>query len=102
MALLFSTQSPVGNVGVQLLGAGLLGLAVALTSVPFLWLLVYGRNRRIAFRGDWVRAARRGIWVGLVTALFVVLRAQAAFTLPLALFVIVMVALVELTLTVER
>ena len=102
VALLLTTRSPRGDVGVQLVGAGLLGLAVGLTTVPLYWLAAYARHRRIAYRGDWVRAVRRGTWVGVLVALFVVLRAQEAFSLPVALFAVVMVAFVEVTLSVQR
>ena len=102
VALLLTTRSPRGDVGVQLVGAGLLGLAVGLTTVPLFWLAAFARHRRIAYRGDWVRAVRRGTWVGVLVALFVVLRAQEAFSLPVALFAIVMVAFVEATLSVQR
>ena len=102
VALLLTTRSPREDVGVQLVGAGLLGLAVGLTTVPLFWLAAFARHRRIAYRGDWVRAVRRGTWVGVLVALFVVLRAQEAFSLPVALFAIVMVAFVEVTLSVQR
>ena len=40
-------------------GRALIGLAVALTLIPLVWLTVFGRHRRIAYRGDWLRAIRR-------------------------------------------
>jgi hypothetical protein len=101
-ALFLANRSPIGDVAAQLIGGALLGLAAGLTSAPFFWLAGFGRQRRIAYRGDWLRAARRALWVGLVVAIFVVLRAQGAFSLALAAFVIVLVAFVELTLSVER
>ncbi|HET7676383.1 MAG TPA: hypothetical protein VFK38_00860 [Candidatus Limnocylindrales bacterium] len=101
VGLLFTTRAPT-DVGVQLIGAGLLGLAFGLTTAPLLWLALFARHRRIAYRGDWTRALRRGAWVGVVVALFVVLRSQQAFSLPLALFVVVMVTFVEISLSVER
>ena len=58
------------------LGAVCIGLAFGLTAMPLFWLAVFARHRRIAYRGDWPRAIRRGAWVALVTALFVVLRLQ--------------------------
>jgi uncharacterized membrane protein YjjP (DUF1212 family) len=70
--------------------------------VPLFWLAVFARHRRIAYRGDWTRAVRRGLWVGLVVAFLVALRVQGAFSLPIAAFVIVLVAFLELTLSVER
>jgi hypothetical protein len=75
---------------------------VGLTTVPLFWLVVYGRNRRIAYRGDWLRAARRGAWVAVVVALLVVLRSQDALSLPLALFIAIMVVFVEISLSVDR
>lgn len=100
--LLLVSRSPLDGIGVQLLGGTLLGLAIGLTAAPLFWLASFGRHRRIAYRGEWLKAARRGAWLGLVLALFVVLRAQGAFSLALAAFVIVLVAFVEVTLSVER
>jgi hypothetical protein len=100
--IVFTRLSPEGSLAVQLSGAGLLGLALGLSVVPLAWLAVFARRRRIAYRGEWVRAARRGVWVGLVVALLVALRTQHALSLPLALFVVVLVAFVEASLTVER
>ncbi len=94
--------SPLGQAGVQLAGAGLIGLACGVTAVPLAWLAVFGRHRRIAYRGDWMRAARRGAWVALVIALLVALRTQHAFSMPIALFVVVMVTFVEVSLSVQR
>jgi hypothetical protein len=99
--LLFTTRFP-DEVTVQLIGAGLLGLAVGLTTVPLFWLVVYGRHRRIAYRGDWLRAGRRGAFVAVVVALLVVLRSQDALSLPLALFIGIMVVFVEISLSVDR
>ena len=63
---------------------------------------VFGRHRRIAYRGDWPRAIRRGAWVCLVTALFVVLRLIQVFQPPIALFVLAIVVVAEATLSAER
>ena len=101
VGLLFTTRAPT-DIQVELIAASMLGLAIGLTVVPLFWLARFAAQRRIAYRGDWVRAGRRGVWVGVVVALFVVLRAQGAFSLPLALFVIVMVSFVEVSLSVER
>jgi hypothetical protein len=102
VGLLITTRSPVGDVGIQLAGAALIGLACGVSAVPLAWLAACGRHRRIAYLGDWRRAARRGAWVGLVVALLVALRTQHAFSIPIALFVIVMVTFVEVSLTVDR
>ena len=42
------------------------------------------RQRRIAYRGDWLRAIRRGAWVGVLVAIFVVMRLNGIFQLPIA------------------
>jgi hypothetical protein len=97
-----ASRSPRGDPGAQLLGAALLGVSFGLTSGPLFWLAGFARGRRIAYRGDWLKAARRAGWVGLVVASFVLLRAQEAFSLPLALFVVAMVAFVEVTLSARR
>ncbi len=102
VGLLFTTRSPVGDVGVQLAGAGLLGLALGVTTVPLFWLAVFARRRGIAYRGEWLRAGRRGTWVAILAALFVVLRSQDAFSWPIAAFAVAMVAFVEVSLSVER
>jgi hypothetical protein len=97
-----SLRSPRGDPAAQLLGAALLGLSFGLTIGPLFWLASFARRRRIAYRGDWLKAARRGAWVGLLVAFFVLLRAQEAFSLPIALFVVAMVVFVEVTLTLGR
>ena len=93
---------PRGDAWVLLAGAVLLGTAVATTLAPLLWLVGFARNQRIAYRGEWWIAARRAALFGLVAAIFVLLRGQAALSLPLALFVTAMAVLVELTLSLRR
>ncbi len=99
---LLTRVSPLGRVEVQLVGAALIGLACGVSAVPLAWLAAFGRHRRVAYHGDWTRAARRGLWVALVVALLVALRTQQAFSLPVALFVVVMVLFVEVSLSVGR
>ena len=84
------------------LASPLIGLAVGLTTTPVAWLLVFGRHRRIAYQGDWTRAARRGGWVGLIVAIFIVLRLQGALELPIALFILALASVAEATLSAER
>jgi hypothetical protein len=84
------------------MGAVLIGLALGLTTTPLFWLAVFGRQGRMTYRGDWLRAGRRGLWVGIVSAVFVLLRIQGALQLPIVLFVIVMVLVAELTLSRDR
>jgi hypothetical protein len=102
VGLVVTTRDPRQDPGAGFLGALLIGLAIGLTSVPLFWLAVFARHRRIAYRGDWLRALRRGGWVALLLALFVVMRLQGALQLAIALFVLIMVAVAEATLSTER
>lgn len=97
-----TTRSPAGDVAVAMIGSVLIGTAFALTTIPLFWLAAFQRRRRIAYRGDWLRAARRGVEVGLLVTFFVILRSQDAFSWPLAAFVAAMVVFVEISLSVER
>jgi hypothetical protein len=102
VGLVVTTRDPRSDPTAGLLGALLMGAAIGLTCIPLFWLAVFGRHQRIAFRGDWLRATRRGAWIAVVVTVFVVLRLQGAFSLPVALFVLVMVAVAESTLSTER
>ena len=102
VGLVVTTRDPRTDPGAGLLGAGLIGVAIGLTCMPLFWLVVFGRHGRIAYRGDWIRAGRRSAWVAVVVAVFVVLRLQGAFSLPIALFVLVIVAVAEATLSADR
>jgi hypothetical protein len=102
VALVVTTRDPVADPVAGFLGAALIGLAVGLTATPIAWLLVFGRHRRIAYRGDWIRAGRRGAWFGLVVAIFIVLRLQGALELPIALFILALAVVAEATLSAER
>jgi len=102
VAVVVMNRDPRLDPGAGLLGAALMGLAVGLTAVPLFWLAVFARHRRIAYRGDWVRALRRSGWVGVLVLAFVVLRLQGAFQLPIAVFILVMVLVAESTLSAER
>ncbi len=102
VGLLVLTRDPRADPAAGIVGAALMGLATGLTTVPLFWLAAFGRHRRIAYHGDWFRAARRGLWVGLVVGLFVALRLQAILSLPIAVFVVVLVVFAELTLSIER
>jgi len=102
VTLVFQTRDPAIDAGAGYLGALLLGLMLGLWTTSLFWLAVFARHRRIAYRGDWTRAARRGGWVFLVVALFVVLRLNQVFQPPIALFVLALVAVAEATLSVER
>lgn len=102
VAVILVTFDPRANATALLAGALTLGFAVAGTLAPLLWLVGFAAQGRIAFRGDWWRAARRAALVGLIVAIFVVLRGEQALNLPLALFVVAMAVLVELTLSLRR
>jgi hypothetical protein len=96
------TRDPIVEPLAGYLGALMLGAAVGLTTIPLFWLASYARGRRIAYRGAWGRAIRRGAWTGLVTGIFVVLRLQGLFQPQLALFIVAMVLVAESTLSMER
>ena len=91
--------NPLTDPGMGLVGAAALGFAAALTAAPILWLVGYARQRRIAYRGDWQRAIRRGAWVGVLVAIFVVMRLNDIFQLPIALFLLALALVAEVTLT---
>lgn len=97
-----TTTYPRGNPTSGLVGAGAIGLACGVTAVPLFWLAVFARHRRIAFRGDWSRAIRRGAWVAMVVAILVALRIQGVLSLPIAIFVAALVVLAEMILSAER
>jgi hypothetical protein len=102
VGVVVTTRDPVLQPEAGFLGAAVMGLAVALTLVPLMWLTVFGRHRRIAYRGDWIRAIRRSAWVGIIVMVFVVLRLQGLLVLPIALFMIALVLVAEATLSTER
>jgi hypothetical protein len=102
VAIVLTTRDPRIDTGAGYVGALLIGLAIGLTTIPIFWLTVFGRHRRIAYRGDWLRAVRRGAWVSVVVAIFVILRLVGAFQPPIALFILALVTVAEATLSVER
>lgn len=102
VGVVVTTRDPTVDTGAGYVGAVVIGLAVGLTAMPLFWLSVFARHRRIAYRGDWTRAIRRGAWVAVVVAVFVVLRLQGLFEPAIALFVVAMVVVAEATLSVER
>jgi len=101
LILLVTTVYP-DTLLIETVGAALIGVAVGLTAIPLCWLAAFGLHRRIAYHGDWGRAARRGAGAGGLVALFVLLRELGAFSLPIALFVTAMALFVEVSLSVER
>jgi hypothetical protein len=101
VGFLFTNSSPGEGATALLAGALLLGAAVMLTVAPVLWLFGFVRHNRIAYRGDWWRAFRRGALAGLVVALYVFMRGQGLYSLPLMLFIVAMAVLVEVTLSLR-
>jgi hypothetical protein len=102
VALLVLNRDPREDPVAGVLGAVAMGTAVGLTATPLFWLAVFARHGRIAYRGDWLRAGRRGLWAGLVVGIFVELRVLEVFSVPIALFIVVLVLFAELTLSIER
>ena len=102
VALVVTTRDPIAEPTAGVVGAGLIGLAVALTLMPILWLVTFARQRGITYRGDWTAAIRRGSWVGGIVAVFIVLRLQGALELPIALFIVVLVIVAEATQSADR
>ena len=102
VVLVLTTTYPRENPTSGLVGAGAIGLACGVTAVPLFWLAVFARHRRIAFRGDWSRAIRRGAGVAMVVAILVALRIQSVLSLPIAVFVAALVVLAETILSAER
>jgi hypothetical protein len=102
VGIVVTTRDPTLDPSAGFVGAALIGLAVSLTLIPLIWLTTFGRHRRIAYQGDWLRAARRAAWVGIVVAILVILRLQALLELPIAIFIIALVVVAEATLSAER
>jgi hypothetical protein len=101
VAIVVTTRDPRLDPGAGFIGALVIGLATGISTVPLFWLAVFARHRRIAYRGDWFRAVRRGGWVAIVIALFIGLRLQDALQLPIALFVVTMVTVAEAWLSTD-
>ena len=96
VVIIFVSVSPVGDAGVQLLGALSLGSAVALTAWPLLW------SMRRGAPGSLVAAGRRAGLAGLVVSILVVLRVLDAVSLPVVLFLVIGAVLVEVAFTLRR
>lgn len=93
------TVDPLASPTNGFIGAIALGAAAGLTAAPLFWLVSFARHRRIAYRGDWLRAGRRGAWVGIVVAVLVVMRLNGGFQPPIALFLVALALVAEITLT---
>jgi len=102
VAVVLLTLDPRSGIGIRYLGAGLIGLAVGLTMAPLFWLASFARQRRIAYRGDWPRALRRGAWVAGLVAVIVLLQLEGLFQLPIGLFLAALVVVAEVSLSARR
>ena len=102
VGLVLTTRDPVLDTSAGFIGAALIGLAIGLTLVPIFWLIVFGRHRQIAYRGDWTRAIRRAAWVGVIVTVLVALRVQGVLDWPIGLFMIALALVAESTLSAER
>jgi len=102
VALIVTTRDPYADPSAGYLGAIAIGVAVALLAIPLWWLVVFARHRRIAYQGDWSRAARRGGWFGLFAAALVILRLVDAAQLPILLFLAAIFVVAEVALSSER
>jgi hypothetical protein len=102
VGILVTSRDPYAEPIAGYVGALLIGLAVGLTAASLAWLVVFARHRRIAYQGDWMRAGRRGAWLGLFVAVLIVLRLVDAFQLPIVLFLAAIIVVAELTLSAER
>jgi len=93
------TVDPLADPGSGYVGAAALGVATGLTAAPLFWLISFARHRRIAYRGDWLRAGRRGVWVGILVAVLVVMRLNGILQPQIALFLVALALVAEVTLT---
>jgi hypothetical protein len=93
------TVDPLADRGSAYIGAAALGVAMGLTAAPLFWLISFARHRRIAYRGDWLRAGRRGAWVGILVAVLVVMRINGILQPQIALFLVALALVAEVTLT---
>lgn len=90
---------PLSSTNAGLLGSGVMGLAAGVSAAPLFWLVSFARHQRIAYRGDWLRALRRGAWVGALVAVLIIMRLNGVLQLPIALFLIALAVVAEVTLT---
>ena len=101
VAVVFTTLSPIGDAGAQLLGALLLGAAVGLTIWPLLW-AAGRRGEHDTTATDMITSGRRSGLIGLVISILVVLRALDAVALPVLVFLVASAILVEVAFTLRR
>jgi hypothetical protein len=102
VAVIVTTRDPYADPMAGYVGALAIGTAIGLLAIPLCWLVVFARHRRIAYQGDWPRAARRGAWIGLFAAVLVILRLVDAFQLPILLFLAANFIVAVIALSAER
>ena len=68
---------------------------IGLLVTPFAFLGEFVLRRRIVYLGAWTRAGRRGLLTALVAAALGALRLGGALSVPVAIFVAILGALVE-------
>lgn len=76
-------------------GIVLAATSAALLVTPFAFLGEVVARRRIVYRGAWWRAGRRGVLVGLVVATLAGLRLAGVLSVPIALFTMLLGAVIE-------
>lgn len=74
---------------------GLVAVAAGLLVTPFAFLGEVLARRRIVYRGAWGRAARRGVFVGLVIAALAGLRLGGAMSVPIVIFIVILAGVAE-------
>jgi len=84
-------DAAVNRAVVVILAAGTAAAAV----IPFALLAEFAVRRRIVYRGAWARATRRGLLVAAGIAALAGLRLGGALSVPAALFVVTLGAVVE-------
>ena len=84
---------------VRLVVAGGLGVAIGLTTTPLAWLAAFGRRGRTTRSGDWLRATRRGALAGGLGALLAALQVTGTTSVPIVVFAVVLVLVLELILS---
>lgn len=87
---------PCPNAGAnRVVVVALAAVTAGLAVVPFALIAEFAVRRRIIYRGAWGRAARRGLLVAAAIAASAGLRLGGALSVPVALFVMSLVAMVE-------
>jgi hypothetical protein len=69
--------------------------ATGLLVTPFAFLAEFAARRRIAYRGAWGRAGRRGLLAAVGVGALAGLRLGGALSVPAGIFVILLVGMVE-------